>query len=97
MPSALAVSEELANKDAKIREQNRLIMELQNQLGSDAELWHKTKGFGDGASADWSPRLREADILPGAASREAAHAMHEFSVGGANAGVRARMATSRTR
>ena len=89
MPSALAVSEELANKDAKIREQNRLIMELQNQLGSDAELWHKTKGFGDGASADWSPRLREADILPGAASREAAHAMHEFSVGGANAGVRA--------
>ena len=89
MPSALAVSEELANKDTKIREQNRLIMELQNQLGSDAELWHKTKGFGDGASADWSPRRREADILPGAASREAAHAMHEFSVGGANAGVRA--------
>lgn len=89
MPSALAVSEELANKDAKIREQNRLIMELQNQLGSDAELWHKTKGFGDGASGDWSPQRREADILPGAASKEAAHAMHEFSVGGAYAGVRA--------
>jgi hypothetical protein len=89
MPSALAVSEELANKDAKIREQNRLIMELQNQLGSDAELWHKTKGFGDGASGDWSPQHREADILPGAASKEAAHAMHEFSVGGAYAGVRA--------
>lgn len=89
MPSALAVSEELANKDAKIREQNRLIMELQNQLGSDAELWHKTKGFGDGASGDWSPQRREADILPGAANKEAAHAMHEFSVGGAYAGVRA--------
>ena len=89
MPSALAVSEELANKDAKIREQNRLIMELQNQLGSDAELWHKTKGFGDGASGDWSPQRREADILPGAASKEAAHAMHEYSVGGAYAGVRA--------
>ncbi|MGA0980293.1 MAG: hypothetical protein ACO3UX_10175, partial [Candidatus Nanopelagicales bacterium] len=47
---ALALADELQRKDRTIRDQNKVIAQLQRQLGGDAELWSKTEGFGDGAS-----------------------------------------------
>ena len=90
-PTALGVRAELARKDARIREQNRVIAELQNQLGADAELWRSSEGPPDawGGGRMSEARWREVARAGGADSEQAAHALHESAAGGASAGVHA--------
>jgi len=87
-PSALGVAEELARKDRTIRDQNKLISQLQNQLGGDADLWSKTEGWGDGSSGDWSGNNRNAHFGDATNSKTQKHALHEFDAGAKHAGVK---------
>jgi hypothetical protein len=88
-PSALALADELRRKDRTIRDQNKVIAQLQHQLGGDAELWSKTEGFGDGASGDWTGDARDGGFGTDASTRTQKHAMHENEAGATQAGVNA--------
>ena len=87
-PSALGVAEELRRKDRTIRDQNKIISQLQNQLGGDADLWSKTEGFGDGSSGDWVGDKLDAQFGDAASTKTQKHALHEFDAGAKHAGVK---------
>ena len=97
-PTALAIADELARKDEVIRDQNRIIAELEAQLGS-TRAWAMTQGLGGEDNIEGEKSVRDKseageasgkgkDGLPPKGSA-AARIAEELAAGAAEAKVRA--------
>jgi len=95
-PTALGIADELARKDALIRDKNRLVSELEAQLGTQ-RVWSTTPGFGAEQGNASSPGGGDGGEdkgggggggADGAASAEVVHVREQAAAGAATATMR---------